>query len=103
MMIVFRFGMGIRVFMAVMFSLVLGAIYSERNTNQKSIQVSQCSQYDMKRVLNPKAALVASSVILAYDHLAGFSNLSPHCMTGLDRPAVRLHLEPDLWCHGRHP
>lgn len=60
MMIVFRFGMGIRVFMAVMFSLVLGAIYSERNTNQKSIQVSQCSQYAMKRVLNPKAALVAS-------------------------------------------
>lgn len=46
MMIVPRFGMGIRVFMAVMFSLVLGAIYSERNTNQKSIQVSQCSQQD---------------------------------------------------------
>lgn len=43
MILVARFGMGIRVFMAVMFSLVLGAIYSERNTNQKSIQVSQYS------------------------------------------------------------
>ena len=33
-----KFAIFIRVFMAVMFSLILGAIYSKRNDNQKSIQ-----------------------------------------------------------------